>query len=84
MYVKDERMGMNNKMIVNEYLKFVDKNNEFKIKNGFPVKSSYGNIELINSVFSMSKISEFDREITYNLKPGFKEYFGFGVSIKRK
>ena len=84
MYVKDERMGMNNKMIVNEYLKFVDKNNEFKIKNGFPVKSSYGNIELINSVFSMSKISEFDREITYNLKPGFKESFGFGVSIRRK
>ena len=37
-----------------------------------------------DSKFTMGKINEFDRSITYNLKPGFKENFGFCVSFKRK
>jgi hypothetical protein len=60
----------------------VNKNNDFKIKSGFPVVS--GGVILKESNFSMSKISEFDRLITYNLKTGFKESFGFGVSFRRK
>ena len=47
------------------------------------------NINIITSMlkdskFVIGKINEFDRTITYNLKPGFKESFGFGVSFKRK
>ena len=46
------------------------------------------NIDRVNTLkdsnFTMIKINEFDRTITYNLKPGFKESFGFGVSFKKK
>jgi hypothetical protein len=62
----------------------VDKNNEFKIKNGFPVIEVDGGMIMKDSRFIMGKINEFDRSVTYNLKAGFKESFGFGVSFKRK
>ena len=84
MYIKDERMRINDKMIENEYLKYMNKNNEFKIKNGFPVIEVKDGKMLKDSKFVIGKINEFDRTITYNLKPGFKESFGFGVSFKRK
>ena len=77
MYIKEERMKINDKKIENEYLKYVGINNEEKRKNGFDLK---------DSKFSMSKnnTNEFDRTIIYNLKPGFKENFGFSVSFRRK
>ena len=84
MYIKEERMRINDKMIENEYLKYMDKNNEIKIKNGFPVISVEDGVMMKDSIFIMKKANEFDRTITYNLKPGFKESFGFGVSFKRK
>lgn len=84
MYIKSDRMGMNNRIIENEYLKYMNKSNEFKIKNGFPVISVDEGVMMKDSKFTMGKINEFDRFITYNLKPGFKENFGFGVSFKRK
>ena len=84
LYVKSDIMRINNKMIENEYLKYVDVSNEIKIKNGFPVISVDDSVILKNSNFIMGKINEFDRMITYNLKQGFKESFGFGVSFKRK
>ena len=84
MYIKDERMRINNKKIDNEYLKYMNKNNELKIKNGFPVIKVEDGEMLKDSKFVIGKINEFDRTITYNLKPGFKESFGFGVSFKRK
>ena len=83
-YIKSDRMRINDRMIENEYLKYVDKNNEFKIRNGFPIILVGDEKKLKESSFIMSKINEFDRYITYNLKPGFKESFGFAVSIKRK
>jgi hypothetical protein len=58
--------------------------NENKIKNGFPVIKVENGVMLKDSKFVISKTNEFDRTITYNLKPGFKESFGFGVSFKRK
>ena len=84
MYIKDERMRINDKNIENEYLKYLNKSNAIKIKNGFPVINVDGGVILKDSKFIMGKINEFDRFVTYNLKPGFKESFGFGVSIKRK
>jgi hypothetical protein len=86
MYVKGDRMKINDKKIENEYLKYVNKDNELKINNGFQSISIDGNLVLKNSKFTMGKVSanEFDRTITYNLKPGFKESFGFSVSFKRK
>jgi hypothetical protein len=84
MYVKEERMRINDKNIENEYLKYVGESNEIKIENGFPVEIIGDGVVLKNGKFSMGKINEFDRMITYNLKNGFKESFGFGVSFKRK
>ena len=85
MYIKNERMGIKDKLIENEYLRYMDKSNELKIKNGFPVITIDGDgMMLKDNMFIMGKLNEFDRFVTYNLKPGFKESFGFGVSIKRK
>ena len=85
MYIKSDRMKINDKMIENEYLKYMDKKNELKIKNGFPVIEVNGGMMMKDSKFRMEKINnEFDKKVTYNLKPGFKESFGFGVSFKRK
>jgi hypothetical protein len=85
MYIKNERMGIKDKLIENEYLRYMDKSNELKIKNGFPVITIDGDgMMLKDSMFIMGKLNEFDRFVTYNLNPGFKESFGFGVSIKRK
>ena len=85
MYIKSDRMSINDRVIENEYLKYMNKSNEAKIKNGFPVINVDGDGKmLVDSKFIMGKINEFDRFVTYNLKPGFKESFGFGVSFKRK
>ena len=84
MYIKSNKVGVHDNKINNDYIRFLNKNNEYKIKFGFPVVVVNGEEVLKESVFSMNKINEFDRHITYNLKRGFKEIFGFGVSIKRK
>jgi hypothetical protein len=84
LYVKGERMNVNNKVIENEYLKYMGKSNDFKIKNGFPVVSVGDNVTIKDSKFTMSNINELDRLVTYNLNMGFKESFGIGVSIIRK
>ena len=86
MHVKDDRMKTNDKKIENEYLKYVNKDNELKINNGFQSISVDNDVVLKDSKFTMGKVSsnEFDRTITYNLKPGFKESFGFSISLKRK
>ena len=84
MYVKEEKMQTNNKKIENDYLEYVNFINEDKIKVGFPVIDVEGGIMMKDSKFVMSKTNEFDRNIVYNLKTGFKESFGFGVSFRRK
>ena len=86
MYVKNDISRINNKKIDNDYLKYVNKNNEFKLKSGFPGSRVGGEVILKNNKFIMEKMNtnEFDRIITYNLKSGFKESFGFGVSFIRK
>jgi hypothetical protein len=86
MYVKNDISRINNKKIDNDYLKYVNKNNEFKLKSGFPGSLVGGEVILKNNKFIMGKMNtnEFDRIITYNLKNGFKESFGFGVSFIRK
>ena len=83
MYIKSDRMRINDKKIENEYIRYLNKDNDFKIKSGFPAISVEDGV-LKDSKFIMGKTSEFDRTITYNLKPGFKESFGFSVSFKRK
>lgn len=85
MYIKSDGDVKNNRFIENEYLKYVDISNELKMENGFPVVNVVdGEYVLKDSRFSMNNINEFDRHIIYNLKTGYKESFGFGVSIKRK
>ena len=84
MYIKSESFGKHDKMIENEYSRYLNKNNELKIKLGFPVVVVDGENVLKEGNFRMNKINDFDRHIIYNLRPGFKESFGFGVSIKRK
>ena len=84
MYIKSEAMRVNDKLIENEYEKFVNINNELKIKNGFPIVFKNNVTMLKDYPFSMTKINEFDRIITYNLNTGYKESFGFAVSLKRK
>lgn len=84
MYIKSDRVGKNDRLIENEYSKYLNVNNEIKIELGFPYEMIDREKVLINGKFTMKKINEFDRYIQYSLKPGFKESFGFAVSIKRK
>ena len=84
MYIKRDRMAIRDKNIENEYLTYVDKSNDEKINNGFPVIEVDEGVMLKDGKFSMKKLNEFDRSITYNLNIGFKESFGFSVSFKRK
>ena len=84
MYIKSDKMRINDKLIENEYLKYMNMSNEIKIKNNFPVLDVDGGVVMKDSKFIMGKINEFDRIITYNLNMGYKESFGFGVSFKRK
>jgi hypothetical protein len=88
MYIKGDRMRIHDKRIENEYLKYVNKDNDFKFKNGFDgvIIGDKNVLKLKDSNFRMIKVSEneFDRTIIYNLKPGFKESFGFEVSFRRK
>ena len=84
MYTKSDRMRINNRVIENDYLKYIDESNEIRIKSGFPVETVAGGVKMKDSKFTVGKVNEFDRTITYNLKPGFKESFGFGISFKRK
>jgi hypothetical protein len=62
----------------------LDKGNEIRIESGFPVVEINGGKAMKDSRYGMSKVNEFDRIVAYNLKPGYKESFGFGVSFKRK
>lgn len=84
MYIKSDRMGINNRLIENDYFKYVDKS-DIQLQNGLQKTKTVG-VENVwrESKFTMSKVNEFDRTITYNLKPGFKESFRFVVSFKRK
>ena len=84
MYVKSDMMKIKDKNIENEYLKYMNKNNDIKIRDGFPSVYVNGKNVIKESKFTMSKINEFDRLIVYNLKQGYKESFGFGISIKLK
>ena len=84
MYVKDEQMGRNNRRIENEYLMFMNINNKLKFENGFPGVAVGDDVKLKDSKFIMKKTNELDRDIIYNLKNGYKESFGFGVSFRRK
>jgi hypothetical protein len=84
MYIKSDRLGINNRLIENDYFKYVDKS-DIQLQNGLQKTKTVG-VENVwkESKFTMSKVNEFDRTITYNLKPGFKESFRFVVSFKRK
>jgi hypothetical protein len=87
MYVKGDKVGINDRLIENEYYKYLDKENNLKIKSGFPIINDNGKYVLENSKISRiekSNINEFDRCIHYYLKTGFRETFGFAVSIKRR
>ena len=77
-------MKINDNQIENEYLKYMSIDNDNKINEGFPYTIVNGKKTLNNNQFIIVKNNEFDRTITYNLKPGFKESFGFAVSLKRK
>ena len=85
LYIKSERMKINNKRIENEYLKYMDEKNSIKIAQGFPTIQIKDGVALKDvNQFIMKKTSEFDRDIIYNLKLGLKESFGFAVAFSRK
>ena len=74
-FVKQDKSGVHDNRINNDYISYIDKSIDDLKNNGF---------NEVNTI-SMSKISldEFDRQITYNLKNGYKEDFGFSFIIKK-
>lgn len=76
MYVKSVKRGVNDLVIENDYEKYTDNTQRQLIKEGFSQNTSFR----INNIGS----NELDRKITYDLKNGNQEYFGFKVYLIKK
>lgn len=75
MWVKSTKMGIHDRRIENDYETFMNQNNVVKLRRGFKK----------NKMFSVKKLTsdKFDRCVSYNLKTGYKEDFGFSFTIKK-
>jgi len=75
MWVKEKKVGIHDSRIENNYKKFILIDNSVKVTK---------DMKKVNT-FSIKKMTEnqFDRCITYNLKKGCKEDFGFSFTIKK-
>ena len=75
-FVKQDKSGVHDSRIDNDYITYIDKTIDELKKEGFKETKT----------ITMSKISldDFDRQIIYNLKNGYKEDFGFSFIIRKK
>lgn len=75
LFVRQDKMGIHDNRIDNDYITYIDMTVDELKREGFNETRT----------ISMSKISldDFDRQITYNLKNGYKEDFGFSFIIKK-
>ena len=75
MWVKEKKVGIHDSRIENNYKKFILIDNRVKVTK---------DMKKVNT-FSIKKMTEnqFDRCITYNLKKGCKEDFGFSFTIRK-
>lgn len=75
LFVRQDKTGVHDTRIDNDYITYIDKTVDELKKDGFNETRT----------ISVSKISldDFDRQITYNLKNGYKEDFGFSFIIKK-
>lgn len=75
LWVRGRKVGIHDSMIEDDYTTFLPYDNERKMRENLRKASS----------FSVRKLTgnRFDRCVTYNLKTGWKEDFGFSFTIKR-
>lgn len=75
LFVRQDKTGVHDTRIDNDYITYIDRTVDELKKDGFNETRT----------ISVSKISldDFDRQITYNLKNGYKEDFGFSFIIKK-
>lgn len=75
MWIKRQKVGIHDSKIENDYSTYLLYTNEEKKRK---------NLQKVNT-FSMKKMTnnEFDKYLTYNLRTGEKEDFGFSIKIKK-
>ena len=74
-WVKSRKMGVNDKLIDNDYVSALGLKDAYRKNNGFN-KQTGASIQKLTT-------DAFDRKITYNMKSGCMETFGFSFKIKK-
>lgn len=75
MFIKQDKTGVHDIRIDNDYITYIDKTVDELKRKGF--------IETNTIMVSKVSLDDFDRQVVYNLKNGYKEDFGFSFIIKK-
>ena len=70
-----KKVGKHNSKIENDYITFLPLDNEEKVRKNFKKVDTFSMKKMTNNLF--------DKYLTYNLKSGYKEDFGFSFTIKK-
>jgi hypothetical protein len=75
MWINGKKVGIHDSKIDNDYVTYVSITNNEKTNKNFKRVNTFSVNKLTNN--------KFDKFITYNLKTGYKEDFGFSFTIKK-
>ena len=75
MWINGKKVGIHDSKIDNDYVTYVSLTNNEKINKNFKRVNTFSINKLTNN--------KFDKLITYNLKTGYKENFGFSFTLKK-
>ena len=75
LWINGRKVGMHDSKIENDYITYLPYNNNEKLNKNLKKVSTFSIKKMTNNLF--------DRCITYNLKSGYKEDFGFSFTIKK-
>ena len=75
LWINGKKVGKHNSKIENDYITFLPLDNEKKVRKNFKKVDTFSMKKMTNNLF--------DKYLTYNLKSGYKEDFGFSFTIKK-
>ena len=75
LWINGKKVGKHDSKIENDYITFLPLDNEEKVRKNFKKVDTFSMKKMTNNLF--------DKYLTYNLKSGYKEDFGFSFTIKK-